>query len=324
MIVKDENAVICRCLESIRNIIDYWVIVDTGSTDGTQKTIQNFLQNIPGELHERVWVNFAHNRNIALNLARNKADYILFADADDRFVISDALFQARLSRDYYLVFLSDGHVSYYRILMINNGSGWIWEGVIHEYITTAATVTGEILGGIMCDVSANDGHRSTDPAKCLKDAKFIEQELQKNPADSRLVFYLAQSYRAAGDLRQALKYFEMRASMPSGNMPEENFWSLYFVGCLQQELKMPPEVFISSYCRAYLSLPSRAEPLYRLAFYFNQNRNYLLGYLLGMIAIKIPIPAFYVAIERAVYDQGVAFEFARSAYHLGYFGEPMP
>ena len=36
MIVKNESHVILRVLTSISPIIDYWAIVDTGSTDGTQ------------------------------------------------------------------------------------------------------------------------------------------------------------------------------------------------------------------------------------------------------------------------------------------------
>ena len=58
MIVKNESHVIKRCLDSVKPIIDYWVIFDTGSTDGTQRIIQEVLKDIPGQLHERPWVNF--------------------------------------------------------------------------------------------------------------------------------------------------------------------------------------------------------------------------------------------------------------------------
>ena len=72
MIVKNEIAVIARCLESVKSFIDYWVIVDTGSTDGTQAMIQSIMQDIPGELHERPWRDFGFNRTEAAELARGK------------------------------------------------------------------------------------------------------------------------------------------------------------------------------------------------------------------------------------------------------------
>ena len=48
MIVKNEAHCIIRCLESIKPYINYWVICDTGSTDGTQNVIKEYLK----EIHE--------------------------------------------------------------------------------------------------------------------------------------------------------------------------------------------------------------------------------------------------------------------------------
>ena len=43
MIVKNETHIIKECFDTIYDQIDYWVIVDTGSTDGTQEFIKNYL-----------------------------------------------------------------------------------------------------------------------------------------------------------------------------------------------------------------------------------------------------------------------------------------
>jgi glycosyltransferase involved in cell wall biosynthesis len=314
MIVKDESAVIERGLQKIKGWIDHWVIVDTGSTDGTQKIIQECLKGIPGELYERPWVDFAHNRNEALSLARNKADYLFFADADEEVIVTSPIDKSGLDKDFYCILLADADINYHRILMINNDPGWVWKGVLHEYITNDNPVTGEILSGIVINVAKKGGNRSFDPQRQKKDAEILEKALADDPENSRTVFYLGQIYLGARELLLALKYFEKRASMPEAL--EEVYWSHYYSGCIQMELKMDPEGFIDRFYKAYQSNPNRAEPLYRLSFYFNQSGNHILAYILAKHASTLSIPPFYAAIEKSVYDYGVLFELAHSAYSL--------
>ena len=90
MIVKDESHVILDTLKNIMDHIpiDYWVISDTGSSDNTMDIIQTFFRErrIQGELIQRPWVDFSHNRNEVLQHAFQKTDYLLMFDADDSFV----------------------------------------------------------------------------------------------------------------------------------------------------------------------------------------------------------------------------------------------
>ena len=95
MIVKNEGHIIGSTLENLCYYInfDYWVIVDTGSTDNTKQVICDFFRdkNINGELHETEWKNFGFNRSDALIKAYNKTDYLLIFDADDR-IVGDFIF----------------------------------------------------------------------------------------------------------------------------------------------------------------------------------------------------------------------------------------
>ena len=101
MIVKNENKVIKRCLASVKPVIDYWIIIDTGSTDGTQETIREFMKDIPGELYEYPWVDFAHNRNQALALSKDKGDYLLFIDADEQLIFDESFSLSSLDKDLF-------------------------------------------------------------------------------------------------------------------------------------------------------------------------------------------------------------------------------
>src|SRR4030095_16475872 len=103
MIVKDESPVIRRCLESVRPLIDHWVIVDTGSSDDTRELIREILKDLPGELHERPWQDFAHNRSEALALARGHGDYVLVIDADEVVEITPDFQLPQLTCDSYNV-----------------------------------------------------------------------------------------------------------------------------------------------------------------------------------------------------------------------------
>jgi len=149
MIVKDEAHVIRRCLDSVKPFIDHWVIVDTGSTDGTQDVIREHMKDVPGELFERPWKNFGHNRTEALRFAKGKADYIFIIDADEVFETPADFEMPELTKDEYLIAHRvgpDGN-SFYLSQLLREGMGWRYEGVLHEYITCDAEHTGEVLPG---------------------------------------------------------------------------------------------------------------------------------------------------------------------------------
>ncbi|MGT2492439.1 hypothetical protein ACU4GD_22740 [Cupriavidus basilensis] len=88
MIVKDEAPVVTRCLQSVKPWIDHWIIVDTGSSDGTQGGHPSVHEpafparctSVRGEISPTTAMR-------PLALAKDEMtgadDYLLFIDADE-------------------------------------------------------------------------------------------------------------------------------------------------------------------------------------------------------------------------------------------------
>ena len=316
MIVKNESRAIEKCLESVKSLIDYWVIVDTGSTDGTQEKIRRCMKGVDGELHQRAWKDFAHNRNEALDLAKNKADYYLFIDADQRLVYDETFSLPFLEKDRYFIQIREASgVSAARECLVAAHLDWAWEGVIHELITCPQAKTLAQLDGISIFTDTNDGFRSADPKKYMKDAKVLEEALEKDPYNTRNVFYLATSYRNAGEHALALKYFQRRAVL--GGFPEEVFMSLYVSGLLQETMGEPAEVYMKSYHKAFEFRPTRAEPLYSMAEYYFRDTNFNFAYVLLKTAQSMSKPNECQFIYDDIYDHGILMRLADCSYELG-------
>lgn len=320
MIVKNETHVLARCFDSVLPIIDTWVIVDTGSTDGTQQFIREYMQEkgIPGELHERPWVNFAHNRNEALELGKNRADYLLFIDADEYLVYEPDFKRPDLALDYYYTPTQSGPARYVRMGLIRTALPWKWIGVVHEYIEIPAGRQGGTLEKVVM-ISEPSGDRSRDPNKYVRDAILLEKDLLQNPGSHRSMFYLAQSYRDAGLPELAIERYAQRAA--AGGWDEEVFCSLVQVGMLQEELKKDPSVFINSYFRAYQARRSRVEPLYYIAHHFREQREFAKGYEIAKIGMRLPRPSDILFVQDWMYNYGIGLECSICAYWLGKYDE---
>ncbi len=312
MIVKNERAVLQRSLESTKPLIDTWVIVDTGSSDGTQELIREVLKDVPGELHERPWVDFSHNRNEALALAEGKADYLLFLDADDELVIEKGFHLPNLDKDFYLVRYVeslDGHTHQnHTILLINSRLPWKWEGVLHERLVSPSAATHEILPLISNQIR-HDGARSQDLCKLDRDIELLQRAWKENPNDSRTTYFLAETYFCKRDFSEAALFYEKRIQM--GGSKEEMHRSLYCLGKCYCLLGKHDEM-AKNYCKAYEFDPTRIEPLYDLAWtYLQKPGKKLLSYLLSRFAVgQLHCPPSSLRLQKWIYDWGIRDLFA--------------
>ena len=203
MIVKNEVHIVAEVLDVVAPYISSWVIVDTGSDDGTQDLIRNHMARlgIPGELHERPWRNFGHNRTEALTLAQGHADYIWVMDADDTIVGTPDF--TRLTADIYSAAL----LRRQRRLLASrccSATGRPCAGRASPTSTPCADdpCVVERLDG---DYHIEDRHLSTrnlSGEKYARDRDLLLAELERNPEDTRSAFYLAQSLLLSGRFGQ--------------------------------------------------------------------------------------------------------------------------
>lgn len=336
MIVKDESHVIEETLKNLCEKIsfDYWVVSDTGSSDGTQDIIKNFFKskNIPGELHQDEWKDFGHNRSLALEYAfSSPSEYFLMFDADDRlvgnFVLPDlnkikhktlpTMFSLRIGKDF----------TYSRPLIYANDYKWKFVGVLHEYVDTVDEMEkfGFYIDGDYYIDSRREGNRSKDPEKYLKDAKILEaaykKELETNgKLTARYAFYCAQSYKDCGMLEKSIEMYMIRATL--GSYDEEVYLSYLYAGKMMIALQKPENEIEETLLKGWEKMRDRSECLFYLAHYFRLKNNFTKGYMYAKMGTKIPFPNHrQLFLEKDIFDWKIFDECAVSAFYTQRYDE---
>jgi len=325
MIVKNEVEVLPRLFRSLKDYVDYYVIVDTGSTDDTIALIEREMTGygIPGEVHERPWVNFGVNRQQALELAvaAGKADWLLFIDADEELGVSDPKFYERLEPGVsYDIEKHQGGTRYAVPHLVNiRATRFRWEGVVHNYLVT---VDGPKRRTLRKDVwivfhvgEGAKSHGLTQEQKYLRDAKLLEEDLAKNPDNARSQFYLAQSYRDAGHREKAYAAYKKR--VPMTGWVEETFVAQLEVGRMALVLDEPEEVVVREYLDAFNLRPTRVEPLHDLARYFRLKGQYGKAYVFARTGVEVQRPDDQLFVAQQVYDWRMLDELGVAAYWVG-------
>lgn len=143
MIVKNEEAVLARCLDSVADLVDEIVIVDTGSTDKTKEIAARYTKHI----YDFQWIDdFSAARNFAFSKATK--DYIYSADADEvidaenrerfRILKESMLPEIEIVQMMYGNQLQHGTVynfdKEYRPKLFKRQRSFVWEEAIHEQV----------------------------------------------------------------------------------------------------------------------------------------------------------------------------------------------
>ena len=319
MIVKNEAHVIQRCVNSVRSTIDHWVIVDTGSTDGTQDVIRRAMADIPGLLVERPWVDFASNRNEALSLARTQADYSLIIDADDELIVPPDFVVPELHDIAYRFEIVDDQTRYWRNHLLNNQIDWHYRGVVHEFLECSDRRA--VPTSLLKIRRGKDGARHLDRATARRMIAVLEEALTTETDPfmiARYTFYLANAYHEASEFRKSMEFHLKRADQ--GYWDEEIYVALLLAADAMERLDEPEGAILTLYDRMIPIRPERAEARLGASRYCRRKGHYAAGYRYAATGVDLVLPSDGISLNPWVYSFGVREELAVNAFHLGQCG----
>jgi len=322
-IVKNESSVILRMLESVINIIDTYCICDTGSTDNTIELIQSFFdaRNIQGMIINHPFVNFEHNRNIALKACYGLSDYILLMDADMILNVGD--FDKSKLKDNHMYSILQGNNSFYypncRIIKNDNTSKYI--GVTHEYLDCRPHQIHIIFDKTRIFITdIGDGGCKQD--KVERDIRLLKGDLEKNVDNPRSLFYLANTYFDSGKLDEAIPYYKKRIEV--GGWDQELWYSCYRLGEIHKR-KGETQNAVMYWMEGFSILPERIENIYKIINHYRVDGKQKLAYTYIKLIIDIynkhkenvSMRNSYLFMENDVYTHLIDYEIIILSYYNG-------
>lgn len=218
MIVKNEEKVLARCLESTKGIFDETIIIDTGSTDKTKEIALKYTDKV----FDFKWCDdFAKARNFSFSKASK--EYIMWLDADDVVLNEDKKKIIELKRNlnkttdivmlkYNTGFDEDGNVSfsYFRERIIKNFKNYTWVSPIHEVIPLIGNIIYE-------DISITHKKDYSSNQHSKRNLNIFEKMIKEGVLlDARQKFYYARELYYNEKYTEAISKFNEFLNDPLG------------------------------------------------------------------------------------------------------------
>ena len=234
LIVKDEEKVLERCINSLKGCYDELIIVDTGSTDDTI----NIAKKLGARVEHFKWIDdFAAARNYAFSFATG--DWIMWVDADDVLMKEDTkrfreIVHSHDNDDvmginfpYIYSHESTGtgeipNFKYHRLRIMKKESNPVWIGRIHEY----NKIEGKTINCDEIDFHhyRDEGKGTQNTARNLRILKKVVDDC--SPEDKpRYLFYYGKECIYNNMLDEAIKAF--KEYIPLSNWIPEKHRAMY-------------------------------------------------------------------------------------------------
>ena len=317
MIVKDGLKDDLRsCLTSLRPVVGWWTVVDTGSTDGSQDVVREIMAGVPGELHEEPFENFGSARSRAFAHAHGHADWLFATDADMTWTVEPG-YVPDPANDAYLVEMGNGGPFRWKLPLILRGTvAWKSVGAVHEY-TARADDSGYVTGDAHPHVTITYPERA-DAAKPLWQLSMLDEEYAKDPDNPRTVFYRAQCLREVGRYAESREMYLKRATQ--GGYDSEVYYANFQAATLIAEW---PERFVEL-LKVWEYRPHRLEALAMVCRDLNaRDQHRTVWALTSSVYVDGTIPPTTDVgfVHYNCWDWNIPFERSIAAWYVGEFTE---
>ena len=272
MIVKNEESVLSRCLESVKDIVDEIIIIDTGSTDKTKEIAYHYTEKV----YDFKW---ADDFSLARNYSFSKAtkDYQMWLDADDIITEENKEKILKLKEDLdpnvdIVTFKYNTHFDKYNNPILTSTRGrlfkreknYLWNDPIHEYIV----LKGNIYYANDIFVSHKKEATYTD-----RNLKIYQKQIQNGKKLSpRSLYYFARELKDHQRYEEAIYYFEQFLDGKLGWM-EDNIAACYNLALCYKALGNHEKAF-QSLIRSFDYDAPRAEVTCEIGYYFMNKNDY--------------------------------------------------
>jgi glycosyltransferase involved in cell wall biosynthesis len=271
MIVKNEAAILGRCLESVRSVADEIIVVDTGSADSTVEIARGYHAIVVPE----AWRNdFSHARNVSL--AHATCGWILWLDADD--VVPEesvaALNNLKSGKpDTVFAFIvrneKPGNIGseFLQARMFPNNRGVRFERRIHEQMMPSALKAGlKLVSKPIVIEHHGYGEPEELRRKALRNVKLLTDDYDKSRPDAVTAVEIADSYSILDKQADAALWYEHVISINGceKNMPVIASQAHLGLGNVYNK-KESYDTAISHFISALHLCPDRPDALYCLA-----------------------------------------------------------
>lgn len=274
--VKNESAIIKRCLESVLPLVDGVFVLDTGSSDPTfniaVEAAKGFKVDYAAE--KTKWKGFGPTRNELIKKATAAfpgawlllvdADYVLetnIRSADELSKLLDPKFAA-----YSLSWT--GALLYSNTKILNSDYPWAYIGRTHEYLECPTEHKLEHLKEIKINEQYDGSNRSH---KFQRDVDLLKLDLAdpEYPLKSRAEFYIARSYFDMERYDEALPWFIKSAN--NSTWDQQRYMSYLQAGRCAIKLGQDYLHFLAA---ANYEDPTRPEAIYELMLHELRRKNY--------------------------------------------------